>query len=47
MELQLQQVMVAMADMHVRMGTLESSVETVVETRIDVVMERWREESRE
>jgi len=43
MEAQLQQVTPTVADMQIRMGSMES----VEERRIDGAMEQWREESRE
>ena len=47
MESQLKQVTVAMADMQIRMGTLKTSVDSMVERRIEGAMERWCEQSRD
>ena len=45
MESQLQQVSVVVAEVQIQMGALESSMDSVVERRIEGAMESWREES--
>ena len=47
MEAQLQQVTAAVSDMQIWMGGIESTIEVVVERRIEGATDRWREESRE